>query len=178
MRVVAGDYKGRKLDGPLDNRVRPTSDKVKEALFSIIMNHVDDAVVCDMFAGTGGLGIEALSRGSRLCYFIDESRESIKYIEQNISKCRAEEYSRVIYGDAIKSLKRIKEKVDIFIIDPPYMSGLEDSALEQISNLNLLSENGVIVVEHHKDTQLSEQLHGFTKVKERKYGTIVLSIYM
>lgn len=178
MRVIAGDYKGRKLECPQGSLVRPTSDKVKEAMFSILMHHIDESVVCDMFSGSGCLGIEALSRGSKKCYFIDDNKQSIKFIEENITKCSAQEYSTVFYGDAIRSLKRIKEKVDIFILDPPYKEGLEIEAMKEIENLELLNEDGIIMVEHHKDTILDEDIGKFHKVKERKYGTIVLSIYI
>lgn len=178
MRVIAGDYKGRKLETPLDNRVRPTTDKVKEAMFSILMNDLDDAVVCDMFAGTGGLGLEALSRGAAKCYFLDQANSSIRLIRKNIEICKAEEYSVVLQGDFGRSLNRIREKVNVFIVDPPYGEGIEIKALEKISEYDLLAEDGVIVVEHQKHDVLPENIAGFEKVKERVYGKVVLSIYM
>ena len=99
MRIIAGDYKGRRLNAPADYKIRPTADKVKEALFSIIGDDIDEAVVCDLFSGTGNLGLEALSRGADKCYFVDNSAESIRLIKENIEMCRAEEYSVVIHGD-------------------------------------------------------------------------------
>lgn len=178
MRVIAGDYKGRKLETPIDNKVRPTTDKVKEAMFSILMHDVDGAVVCDMFAGTGGLGLEALSRGADKCYFIDQSNASIRLIKSNIATCKAEDYSVVLQGDFSRALKRIREKVNVFIIDPPYGDGIEIKAMEKIAENDLLAEDGVIVVEHQKRDELPEEIAGFSKIKEKVYGKVVLSIYM
>lgn len=178
MRVIAGDFKGRKLEAPMDNKVRPTSDKVKEAMFSILMNDTYDKVFCDLFAGTGGLGIEALSRGARLCYFVDQSNDSIGLIRKNVATCKAEGYSKILQGDFVRALSRIREKVDVFIIDPPYGEGTEIRAMEKIAELDLLADEGKIVVEHQKRDELPEEIAGFTKVKEKKYGRVVLSIYM
>lgn len=178
MRVIAGDFKGRKLEAPLDDKVRPTSDKVKEAMFSILMNDTYDAVMCDMFAGSGGLGLEGLSRGAKKCYFIDQANSSIKLLKTNVAMCKAEQRSEIIQGDFQRALMRIKEKVDIFLVDPPYGQGIELKAMEKIRENDLLAEDGKIVVEHEKHDQLPDEIHGFTKIKEKKYGRVVLSIYM
>lgn len=178
MRVIAGDFKGRKLETPIDNSVRPTSDKVKEAMFSILMNDIYDAVICDLFAGSGGLGIEGLSRGARKCYFIDQANNSIKLIKQNVTTCKANEYAEIIQGDYQRALSRIREKVDIFIIDPPYGYGTELKAMELIAEKDLLAEDGKIVVEHEKHDTMPDEVAGFKKIKEKKYGRVVLSIYM
>lgn len=178
MRVIAGDFKGRKLEAPIDNKVRPTSDKVKEAMFSILMNDIYGSVICDMFAGSGGLGIEGVSRGAKKCYFIDQSNSSIKLIIQNVSTCKAEEHAEIIQGDFQRALNRIKEKVDIFLIDPPYGYGIELKAMELIAEKGLLAEDGKIVVEHEKHDILPDEVAGFKKIKEKKYGRVVLSIYM
>ncbi len=178
MRVIAGDFKGRKLETPIDNSVRPTSDKVKEAMFSILMNDIYDAVICDLFAGSGGLGIEGLSRGARKCYFVDQANNSIKLIKQNVTTCKANEYAEIIQGDYQRALSRIREKVDIFIIDPPYGYGTELKAMELIAEKDLLAEDGKIVVEHEKHDTMPDEVAGFKKIKEKKYGRVVLSIYM
>lgn len=178
MRVIAGDFKGRKLEAPENDKVRPTSDKVKEALFSIIMNEIGDAVVCDLFAGTGSLGIEALSRGAKRCYFADMAPSSIRLVKTNIKKCGAEDISVIIHGDHINAIGRIREKVDIFLLDPPYGKGLEFEAIEEIEKKDALAENGLIIVEHHRDDDMPECIGRFTKYKEKKYGRIVLSLYM
>ena len=112
MRVITGEYRGRKLETPAGYDIRPTSDKVKESIFNLLMGCIDDSVFCDLFAGTGSLGIEALSRGAERCYFCDKSRESIGIIKRNVQHCHAEEKSVILQGDFTKSLSRINEKVD------------------------------------------------------------------
>lgn len=178
MRVIAGDFKGRKLETPVDNSVRPTSDKVKEAMFSILMNDIWGSKVCDLFAGTGGLGIEALSRGASKCYFADQSKASIRLLTENVKKCEAMDKSVIIPGDFTRALERLREPVDIFLLDPPYGLGMEFKAMEIIKRNNLLAEDGVIVVEHDARDIMEEQVSGFTKFKEKKYGKVVLSFYM
>ena len=177
MRVIAGDYKGRKLEVPDNNDIRPTGEKVKEAIFSILYPYLDGAICVDLFSGTGGLGIEALSRGADYCYFCDNSRDSINLTKRNIEKCNAEEYSKVIMGDYMKALRKIDGKVDIFLLDPPYHKGLYIKALNGIESLDLLSDEGIILVEHPKSEVLPSSLGYLHKTKERIYGQTVLSIY-
>jgi len=176
MRVIAGEYKGRKLQPPADNSVRPTTDKVKEALFSILTDRIWGSKVLDLFAGTGNLGIEALSRGAELCVFCDSSRESIKLIKQNIAHCKAEG-AIVKAGDFRKVLSNLNQKFDIIILDPPYEKGMLDPCFELIREYDLLAEDGVIVAEHRREEEMPDELYGFERIKERRYGIIKLSIY-
>lgn len=178
MRIIAGDYKGRRLESPEDYSVRPTADKVKEALFSILDPVMYDAKVCDLFSGTGNLGLEALSRGAGHCWFCDSSRQSLSLIKKNIEKCRAEEYSTVMPGDYRKALSKMREKIDIFFLDPPYGTGLLEKSVEMIAEKELLADEGIIVCEHHRRQILPDELSGFRKIKERKYGKVVLSMYI
>lgn len=177
MRIIAGDYKGRKLETPLNNDIRPTTEKVKEAMFSMLLPYTEDAVFCDLFAGTGGLGLEALSRGASFCYFCDRERNSINVIKENISRCKAEEKSRVIQGDYMKALRMIKDKIDVFILDPPYEAGHYEKAITTIDTLDLLRDGGIIVAEHQKHQLLPDVIGRFHKVKEKKYGNTFLSTY-
>lgn len=177
MRIIAGEYKGRKLETPSDDRVRPTTDKVKEALFSIINPYIIDAVCVDLFAGTGNLGLEALSRGAAKCYFCDNSKASLSLINKNIEKCKAQDYSIVLPGDYTSNLSRIPEQADIIFLDPPYDNGLYDNCFMLIEENNLLNEDGIIIAEHSVSLDLPETIYGFNKIKERKYGSIILSIY-
>lgn len=177
MRIIAGDYKGRRLESPLDNKIRPTTDKVKEALFSIISPYIMDSVCLDLFAGTGNLGLEALSRGAAKCYFSDNSRPSLSLINQNIQKCKAQEYSVVLPGDYTRNIARISEQVDIIFLDPPYGDGLYENCFKLIAENQLLAEDGIIVAEHNVEVNLPNEIEGFTKIKERKYGSIIISIY-
>ncbi len=178
MRVIAGKYKGRRLDAPIDDRVRPTSDKVKEALFSILMYDIEDAIFCDMFAGTGGIGIEALSRGAKKSYFIDASPASMRIIRSNVMKCKAEDKSEFILGSFENALQKIDGKIDIFFLDPPYSKGTEIEAVKAIATSQTLAKDGIIVIEHHKEDNMPEIIEGFNKFKEKKYGRIVLSFYI
>lgn len=179
MRIIAGDYKGRRLTPPSDNSIRPTTDKVKEAVFSILGSHLDlyGSKVLDLFAGTGNLGLEALSRGAEHCWFGDNSRSSLKLLKDNISYCRADDKATVIPGDYRKALERVSQPMDIILLDPPYDKGMLPDCFDLICQLGLLAEDGVIVAEHRKEEVLPEKLADFVKIKERKYGTVVISIY-
>jgi 16S rRNA (guanine966-N2)-methyltransferase len=171
MRIIAGAYKGRKLTPPSDLSVRPTPDRVKEALFSMLGSDIDDAVVLDLFAGSGNLGLEALSRGARRCYFGDSARDSIRLIQHNVAHCRAEAHYRNV-------LAQMREKVDIVFLDPPYKEQLWQDVLEILSEKDLMNPDGLVVLEHPKEMEFPQELYRFRKIKERRYGTVVLSIYM
>lgn len=177
MRVIAGEYKGRRLATPRDYSVRPTTDKVKEALFSILADVIPESRVLDLFSGTGNLGIEALSRGAELCVFVDNSKDSLKLIKENIEYCRAGNNAKVIAGDYKKALMRANEQFDVILLDPPYDGGYLENCFELIDEYDVLDDDGVIVAEHRKEEKLPEHIYGFEKIKERKYGIIMLSIY-
>jgi 16S rRNA (guanine(966)-N(2))-methyltransferase RsmD len=177
MRVITGEFRGRKLESPDNNDIRPTSDKVKEACFNILMNDIYGSVCCDLFAGTGSLGIEALSRGAERCYFGDSSRDAVRLIKTNIARCGAEDRSVVFTGDYKKILKRIPEKVDIFFLDPPYRSGVYESCFDAIAALDLLAEDGIIIAEHETKLKLPEAYGGYQLTRDRKYGKTSLAIY-
>lgn len=185
MRVITGKYRGRKLNTPADYDIRPTADKAKEALFSILANELYGSRVLDLFAGTGSLGIEALSRGAEYCVFADASGKSLKLVKENLEHCKVEEKTKVVAGDYRKVLKNLSDRVedgleepfDIIFLDPPYNKGLLTDAFELISQGKLLSQDGVIVAEHRKEEILPDEIAGFEKAKERRYGVVVLSIY-
>lgn len=177
MRIISGEYKGRRLATPADYSIRPTSDKVKEALFSMLTDRIWDSRVLDLFSGTGNIGIEALSRGAAECVFADNSRESIRLIKENIVHCKAEEGAIVAPGDYKKVLMNQNKPFDIIILDPPYDKGYLDDCFKIIEEEKLLKEDGVIIAEHRKEEKLPDDFHGFTKKKERKYGIVMLSIY-
>lgn len=177
MRIIAGKYKGRRLEAPADYAIRPTTDKVKEALFSILTEKVWGSSVLDLFSGTGSLGLEALSRGAERCVFGDHSKESLRLIRTNIAHCKAQEGARVVPGDFRKTLVNLEGQFDIILLDPPYGRDFLLPAFELIGKQGLLSDEGVIVAEHRKEEMLSETLYGFSRIKERKYGIIKLSIY-
>lgn len=185
MRVIAGKYKGRKLNTPSNHDIRPTADRVKEAMFSILSDRIYGSRVLDLFSGTGSLGIEALSRGAECCVFADLSRESLSLINKNLAHCQVEEETKVLPGDYKKVIAGLADKVssglerpfDVIILDPPYDREILDKTFELIGNSGLPAKDGVIVAEHRKDIKLPEEFHGFIKKKERRYGVVILSIY-
>ena len=180
MRIVAGEFKGRRIETPKGYDVRPTTEKVKEALFSMLSDLMEDSVCCDLFSGTGNLGLEAISRGAGKCVFCDNSGESVRLIKRNIEYCRAGDRSILVPGSFEKCLKKMYEdgiRADVFFLDPPYREGLYDRCMELISELGLLKESGVIVCEHGRSDAFPEEYCGFLKYKEKNYGSITLSIY-
>jgi len=177
MRIIAGNLKGRKLETLKGNDVRPTGDKVKEAIFSMIDEYLEESVVIDLFSGTGNLGLEALSRGSEMCYFGDNRPESIRVTKANIEACKVQENSKLIAGSFEKVLAKIPEKADVIFLDPPYEKGLMESCFEKIREFELLKDDGIIVAEHGIKEKLPETLAGFTKIKERRYGAVMVSLF-
>lgn len=177
MRIIAGDFKGRKLETPKNDDVRPTTDNVKEAIFNLAMEYIPGAICVDLFAGTGNLGLEAISRGAEKCYFCDNSRESLALVIQNVNTCKVKEQSVILSGDFSRGLAMIKEKVDVFFLDPPYKEGLYEAAVAEIAELDLLAEDGIIITEHSMYDKFPEEISGFRKIKEKRYGKIAVTIY-
>ncbi|NLY70634.1 MAG: 16S rRNA (guanine(966)-N(2))-methyltransferase RsmD [Clostridiales bacterium] len=177
MRIIAGELKGRHLTSPTDDRIRPTADKVKESIFNMIAPYVPDSIVLDLFAGTGGLGLEAVSRGAKTVYFVDNSRASLRIINKNISDCRVENRCKVISGDWEHAIKEIPEPADIIVLDPPYQLGLIEKCINKIIELDLISEDGLIVAEHASEESLPDKIGNLTKIKNKKYGSVSITIY-
>lgn len=177
MRVITGDFRGRKLESPPGINTRPTSDKVKEAIFNILMNDIDGKIYIDLFAGSGSLGIEALSRGAKSCIFCDSSREAIAFIRKNIEACKAEAISKIVWGDYKKALGSLREAADVFLLDPPYDSNYYEEVLESISDRKLISQDGVIVCEHDIKREMPQQIGSLRLYQQKKYGRIGVTIY-
>lgn len=176
MRVISGTAKGCKLNSINDLSTRPTLDRVKEPLFSIIQNYLSEANVLDLFAGSGALGIETLSRGAKHCTFCDKSYKSIQMLKENIKKTRMEEKSTILNIDYNKCLEGLKEKFNIIFIDPPYKQDIAVKAIEKIMNLKLLSKDGIIILETDEEERELEELKE-VKVEvydKRKYGRVKL----
>ena len=177
MRIIAGELKGRRLRTPDDDRVRPTTDKVKEAVFSMIAPWLYESVIADLFAGTGNLGLEAVSRGASRVYFVDKDRRSIALIRENVSYCKVENRCEILWSDYHSALSKIEEPVDIVFLDPPYRRGILTDALEAVTEADFLSEGGIVVAEHAADEILPETFGGLTLIKKKKYGKIGISVY-
>lgn len=181
MRVISGLAKGHKLKAPKGNAVRPTEDRIKESLFNIIGNIKSDTVVLDAFGGSGSIGIEFLSRGAKKSYFVDNYKESISAIEDNLKHTKLLENAEIIKTDifiALKKFKSKKIKFDYIYLDPPFnREGLIDKVFKSIDKLEVLNENGIIIVEHESKLSLLDKLHGFKKIDHRSYGSKSIDFY-
>lgn len=175
MRVISGKLKGRVLKGYNIEGTRPTMDRVKESLFASIQNYIDDSIVLDLFAGSGNLGIEAISNGASICYFVDNNRECIKVINENINTFNINSQSVVLNKDYLKALNDFDIKFDIIFIDPPYKYNIKKELLDIILNNNLLNNNGIIVFEYSNDEEIIT--NDFKLIKSKKYGDKYISIY-
>lgn len=179
MRVVSGKARGLQLKTIQSDSTRPTKDMVKEALFSILMRKTPDSVFLDLFAGSGAIGIEALSRGAKKAYFSDNNIECIKIIKDNLMKARMQEDAFVFYGDYQKMIDEIKKiEFDIIFIDPPYNKGIGIEAIERISSYNLLKIDGILVYETDEVEKLPDTIGMYKRFNDKKYGRNVLNFYM
>lgn len=179
MRVISGKARGKKLISLEGLNTRPTLDRVKEALFNIIQFNVEEKDVLDLFAGSGALGIEALSRGAKTSTFCDNSRDAIQVIKTNIENTKNENNSIVInkdYSLALNSLSKQNKIFDIIFLDPPYKTDFGIKALEAIIALNILAEDGIIILEtdDKKKEKEIENIKGLKVFDERKYGKVML----
>ena len=176
MRVITGKARGMKLKSLEGTElIRPTADAVKEAMFSIVQFDVEDAVVLDLFAGSGQLGIEALSRGAKKAYFVDSSREAVGIIKENLAHTKMTDNAEVINMPNSAFLRTVREKIDIALLDPPYGKKLIQRSLPALTEV--MSEDGIIVCEHETDCRLPEEENGFAVSKTYKYGKIALTVY-
>ena len=177
MRVITGSARGRRLGELKGMETRPTTDKVKESIFNCIQFDVENARVLDLFAGTGQLGIEALSRGAKSALFIDKRADAVKLVRENLALCRLEENAQVICGDSVASLGAQRQKFDIIFLDPPYGSGLLEQAMEKIASFDILSPHGIMVAEHPADRCLPALAPPYRVQKTYRYGKISLTVY-
>ena len=176
MRVISGTARGTKLNSIDEKSTRPTLDRVKEPLFSIIQGYIQDANVLDLFAGSGALGIEALSRGSKHCVFCDKSYKSVQMLKQNLQKTKLEEKSEIFNEDYKKCLVKQEETFDIIFIDPPYKFDIGVDAIQKILDLKLLSKGGIIILETDEEERDIKELEKIDlEIKDvRKYGRVKL----
>ena len=175
MRVITGSARGRRLETLFGEEVtRPTTESVKEALFSMIQFEIEGKKVLDLFAGSGQLGIEALSRGARYCTFLENNSDAVRVVENNVSHCGFKDNSNIVFADAVSFLMR-KENFDIAFVDPPYNLGLVDKCLPLL--LKLMSEDGIVVCETSAGEDLPESIDGWYADRVRRYGKTKLTLY-
>lgn len=175
MRIIAGSKRGKKLTALEGMQVRPTTDRVKESLFNILHFSLEGRRFLDLFAGSGQIGLEALSRGAAQAVFVDVSRDSIRVVEKNIAAAGFGESSVVVLGDSLGYLRRENALFDIAFLDPPYRMGLLPQALPLTAER--MNPGGIIVCEHAREEILPEQAGEFRKSKEYHYGKIMLTLY-
>ncbi|MBN2480059.1 MAG: 16S rRNA (guanine(966)-N(2))-methyltransferase RsmD [Parachlamydiales bacterium] len=181
LKIISGTFKGRILSAPKD--IRPATANLRDAIFNIIGPSIEDSYFLDIFAGSGALGLEALSRGAKFSYFIDASKISIKFIYENIKKLKVELQTKVILHDAIKALKKIDVAFDYISIDPPFI--LFKQNLKYLSDIfsiifqnNLLKKNGIIFLEEPTYSKRDEKIENFLIKDKRKYGSAFLFQYI
>ena len=176
MRIISGLARGRKLKEPQGLDTRPTTGKVKESLFNITQFELEGRRVLDLFAGTGQLGLEALSRGAEHCTFVDQRREAAALVRENIALCRFESQSRVAQEEALSFLACCRERFDVVFLDPPYQSGLLEKTLERLTQFDILREHGIIVCESGAEWTLPPVPPPYEVGREYRYGQIKLTV--
>ena len=180
MRVIGGKLKGRRLESPKGESVRPTLDRVRESLFNILAPRIEGARFLDLFAGSGANGIEALSRGARQCTFVDSGEAALRALRNNLDSTGLSEQSRVRklpLPDGLGRLADGTEGYDIIFADPPYALEVQERLLTGIKELGLLADQGLIVLEHSTRAQLPDEVGGCSRVRQVRYGQTSLSLY-
>ena len=177
MRVITGSARGVTLKTPEGMQTRPTTDRVKEAMFSIIQFEIPGADVLDLFGGTGQLGIEALSRGAKSATFVDAGEPACRLIRENLKRTRLEQSGKVVRSDYLAYLNRCREKYQIIFLDPPYAEVFLENALKCITEIDILHSGGIIVAERPLGKELPWEFEGFSRSRDYKYGNTLLTLY-
>ena len=177
MRVITGTARGRRLESLSGLSTRPTADRVKEGVFSAIQFDVEGRRVLDLFAGTGQMGIEALSRGAAFCDFVDSAPAALKVVQRNLKTCGLGDRAACHGKDFSSFLSRTRERYGVVFLAPPYASGNLDRALELIAAIDIVVENGIIVCESLAEHQLPELPGPYEKGREYRYGKIKCTLY-
>ena len=172
MRVIAGTARSLPLKTPEGMDTRPTTDRIKETLFNMLQTKIAGSVFVDLFSGSGGIGIEALSRGAKKAYFVEYDKKALACIKDNLNFTKFNDRAMVINADVCSAIDRITEEADIIFMDPPYESGLDGAALRMLKNAACVTEDTLIIVEAALNRDLSEfEECGFEISKEKKYKT-------
>ena len=178
MRIISGSLKGRRLVTPRQVSLRPTSDRVKESMFNILGIDISEKGVLDLFAGTGNLGIEALSRGARRVTFVEKNREACRLIERNLLACQMKERSEILLREVDRALRLLKAKeecFDLIFMDPPYEKGLIQKTMETLCAERIYHADSILLVEHNRRESLPDLSGSWSLLRQRKIGDTVLS---
>ncbi len=179
MRVISGLSRGTRLESIDSDSTRPTLDRIKENIFNIIQNDIRDTIVLDLFAGSGALGIEALSRGAEKAVFCDIDRKDILYLNKNLEKTRLKDKAQVFNKDYNVLLNSLNEKFDLIFLDPPYKTDYGCEAIKLILKNNLLNDNGQIILETDDEHRIANSLNDIHEIKiinQKKYGRVSIFI--
>ena len=177
MRVISGKARGVNLKTPAGTATRPTADRVKEAVFSIIQFDLPGATVLDLFGGTGQLGIEALSRGAKNAVFVDERDDACRLIRENLKRTKLEGEGRIIRSDYSAFLKSTSQKFDFIFLDPPYAEVFLENSLNLITQIDILQSGGIIVTERPVEKELLLDFTGYNRSKDYKYGNTLITLF-
>lgn len=177
MRVITGKARGVNLKTPEGLQTRPTADRVKEALFSVINFDIPGANVLDLFGGTGQLGIEAISRGANMAVFVDAADAACALIKENLRRTKLEQQGKVVRSDYLSYLRSCAEHFDIIFLDPPYAEVFLENALNCITEIDILRSGGIIVCERPLGKEIPGEYPGFTRSKDYKYGKTLITLY-
>lgn len=175
MRIIAGEARGRRLKSIKGTSTRPTSDRIKESLFNILAPYLPVEKGLDLFAGFGGLGIEALSRGVAQMTFVEKDIKICKLLKENLAIAGFEKRGEIIKGDVFSFLKKTGESYDLVLMDPPYQNGYVMEALELLLERDLLRESGIVAIEHERDLKL-EDMRDLSLINYKTYGDTALSV--
>ncbi len=172
MRVIAGSARRLRLKTPAGMETRPTTDRIKETLFNILQPHIEGCVFLDLFSGSGGIGIEALSRGAKKAYFVEHNREAVKLIRENLEFTGLSQGAVVLQQDIFSALDSIREEADLIFMDPPYGQGTEKQVLARLFREPFVTDDTIIIIEAALQTDFSfvKEL-GFTLIREKQYKT-------
>jgi 16S rRNA (guanine966-N2)-methyltransferase len=180
MRIVTGKFRGRKLKGPEGMDLRPTSDRLKQTLFNILGSRVMGAAILDVFAGSGAIGIEGLSRGARVAVFIDSDRAAVRLIRQNVALCGITSGCRILHGDVFAQLRMLGRegfKADIIFFDPPYEWGPYRDLVEAPFKAGLACGESMVIIEHHRKAVLPDNGPGYRRARTVEQSDKRLSFY-
>ena len=177
MRVITGSARGRRLKELEGMETRPTTDRVKEGLFSALQFDIEGRRVLDLFAGTGQLGIECLSRGAESAVFVDRRADAVKLIRENLKITDLTDRAKVVSGDSVEYLKSLREKFDLIFLDPPYGAGLLEPVIAHIARFDILAPHGIIVAEHPAEKAMPALAEPYRIQKTYRYGKIALTLY-
>lgn len=180
MRITSGKLKNRVILSREGKDTRPTLERIKESIFSIIYDKIDNAVFLDLYSGTGNMSFEALSRGASRAIMIEKNTQALKVIIDNVTRLGLEKMCRAYKNDvlrAIEILKNKNEKFDIVFMDPPYKEQLTQATLEKLSKFDILNDDGIIICEHGKYEKFENEIFGFIKYDEREYNTKIITFF-